>query len=365
MFYVTVVSETLLYFFFSILIGYFILQTRPADRRPVIAVPPGLLYLSVIALPVLSFFPVLRIVLFLSEQSGFWQTLDSVLWTFKVGQAWLITAVLSLVVLMFTFIGVKQKRSELFYITLICMWFLVLTVGWSSHASSLSFWKGFISYTFHFLAVIVWAGILLNVGFFTKQASNWSVFLKWFTPLAAGCLIVLFISGFIVMDTIVPYGQYANIWVLSYGQTLLLKHLFLLPILLFAVINGILIRKTVKESDTFSPLPWLKAEGVLLLIVFALTGLLGQQSPPYDLETALKTEGASPLFEEIYQGVIKPTMTVDLGVNMWSLSFGAVAVLFAILAIAAFLRKAPAAAAFMFSLLLVVACYVSLMYSVQ
>ncbi|MFC3885785.1 copper resistance D family protein [Bacillus songklensis] len=365
MFYVTVVSETLLYFFFSMLIGYFILETRPATRRPIVSVPPGLLYLAVIALPVLSFFPVLRIVLFLKEQIGFWKTMDSVLWTFEAGQAWLVTAVLSLVLLMFTFIAVTQKRNELFYIALICMWFLVLTVGWSSHASSLSFWKGFIAHTFHFLAVIVWTGILLNVGFFAKKPANWSAFLKWFTPLAVGCLIVLSISGFIIMDTIVPYEQYANIWLISYGQTLLFKHLFLLPILLFAVINGLLMKKTMKESDIFSPLPWLKAEGALLFIVFALTGLLGQQSPPHELETALKTEGASPLFEEIYRGTVLPTMTVNLDVNMWSLSFGAAAVVFAFVIITAFLRKAPAAAAFIFSLLLVVACYVSLMYGVQ
>lgn len=365
MFYVTVVSETLLYFCFSILMGYFILQIRPVHQRPDIALPPAFLYLAIMAIPILSFFPILRLVLLLSERIGFSSTLGSILGTFEIGQAWIMTTVLSLWLLMFTFIAVKQNRTKLFYISLICMVFLVLTVGWSSHASSLSFWKGFVGHTFHFLTVIIWTGILLNVAFFVKEPTNWAAFLKWFTPLAVGCVIVLSISGFVIMDTIVPYKQYADNWLVSYGQTLLFKHLVFIPVLLFAVLNGILAKKAARESERFNPLPWLKAEGVLLLIIFALTGLLGQQSPPHDLETALRMEGASPIFSAIYNGTISTSMTVDLSANVWSLCFGAIAIFFAFLVILVFLKRASAAAAFMFSLLLVMACYASLMYSVQ
>ncbi|MDQ0246759.1 putative copper resistance protein D [Bacillus fengqiuensis] len=365
MFYATVVSETLLYFFFSILMGYFILQIRPIHQRPDISMPPAFLYLAIAALPILSFFPILRLVLLLSEQIGFSSTLGSVLKTFEIGQAWLLTALLTLLLLMFTFIAVKQNRTKLFYIALICMVFLVLAVGWSSHASSLSFWKGFVGHTFHFLTVIIWTGILLNVAFFSKNPTNWAVFLKWFTPLAVGCVIALSISGFVIMDTIVPYEQYTDIWLVSYGQTLLFKHLFFIPVLLFAVMNGILAKKAAREGEGFKPLPWLKAEGLLLLIIFALTGLLGQQSPPHDLETALRTEGASPIFSAIYNGAISTDMTVKLDGNALSLTFGIMAVVFACLMMVFFLKRASAAAAFLFSLLLVVACYMSLMYSVQ
>lgn len=363
MFYATVVSETLLYFFFAILMGYFILQTRPVQQRPDLSIPPVLLYLAIILIPVLSFFPILRIVLLLSEQLGFSSTLESVLRTFEIGQAWLLTALLTLLLLMFTFIGVKQNRTKLFYISIICVICLVLAVGWSSHASSLSFWKGFVGHTLHFLAVIIWAGILLNVTFFAKDAANWSAFLKWFTPLAVGCVIILSISGFIIMDTIVPYEQYADIWLVSYGQTLLFKHLFFIPVLLFAVMNGILAKKAAREE--FKPLPWLRAEGLLLLLIFALTGLLGQQSPPHDLETALRMEGASPIFDALYSGTIPMDMTVELGGNALSLTFGMMSIIFACLMIVFFLKKSSAAAAFLFSLLLVAACYMSLMYSVQ
>ncbi|HWO97126.1 MAG TPA: CopD family protein [Bacillus sp. (in: firmicutes)] len=365
MFYVTVASETLLYFFFSILMGYFLLQIRPVHQRPDISIPPAFLYLAIIAIPVLSFFPILRIVLLLSEQIGFLPTLGSVLGTFEIGQAWIVTAVLFLLLLMFTFIAVKQNRPKLFYISIICMVFLVLAVGWSSHASSLSFWKGFVGHTLHFLAVTIWTGILLNVTFFAKDSTNWAAFLKWFTPLAVGCVIVLSISGFIIMDTIVPYEQYEDIWLVSYGQTLLFKHLFFIPVLLFAFMNGILFKKTAKEGEGFKPLPWLKAEGLLLFIIFALTGLLGQQSPPHDLETALRMEGASPIFSAIYNGAVSTAMTVDLEGNVFSLTFGIMAVVFACLMIVFFLKRASAAAAFVFSLLVVTACYMSLMYSVQ
>jgi putative copper resistance protein D len=365
MFYATVAAEALLYVVFAILTGYFLLQIRPADQRPAVFVPPVFLYGAVAALPVLAFFPVLRIVFYLGEQIGFWTTLQSVLWTFDIGTAWVLTAILSLFLLMFTFIGVKQNRTAMFYAALICLFLLVMTIGWSSHASSLSFWKGFIGHTLHFLAVIIWTGILLNAAFFVKEPANWLSFLQWFTPLAVGCVIVLSISGFMIMDTIIPYEQYAAIWPVSYGQTLLMKHLVFLPVLLFAVMNGILTRRMANMGTSINPLPWLRAEAVLLLLVFTLTGLLGQQSPPHDLETMIRTDGASPVFEALYNGTIPPDMRVELNGNLHSLSFGMIALIFAFLLIAFFLKKAPAAAALFLSLLFAAACYMSLMYSVQ
>ncbi|MED4778442.1 hypothetical protein P9306_18285, partial [Bacillus atrophaeus] len=51
---------------------------------------------------------------------------------------------------------------------------------------------------------------------------------------------------------VVDIKDYAKCWVLPYGQMLLLKHIGILPLLAFAFINGVLIRKT-KALSLYNP----------------------------------------------------------------------------------------------------------------
>ena len=45
------------------------------------------------------------------------------------------------------------------------------------------------------------------------------------------------------MTIVVDYKDYANSWMLPYGQALLIKHLLIIPLLAYAFINSVLIRK--------------------------------------------------------------------------------------------------------------------------
>ena len=72
--------------------------------------------------------------------------------------------------------------------------------------------------TAHFLAVSVWVGILFVVSWFSKNHSNWLNFLKWFTPVAIVCFVITVISGLFFMTVVVEFKDYANSWMLPYGQ---------------------------------------------------------------------------------------------------------------------------------------------------
>ena len=123
------------------------------------------------------------------------------------------------------------------------MFILIQAFGWSSHASSYDQVKGFYNHSAHFTAVSVWAGILFVVSWFSKNHSNWLNFLKWFTPVAIVCFISTIMTGFILMTFAVEFKDYPNSWMLPYGQALLIKHLLIIPLMIYAMINSILIKR--------------------------------------------------------------------------------------------------------------------------
>ena len=86
-----IVSETLLYLSFSILVGGLITSLVPKGKMPKVLVPKALMLLSVVAVAVLSFFPVLKIILYFADDLGIWTSVNAVLFSFETGKAWLWT----------------------------------------------------------------------------------------------------------------------------------------------------------------------------------------------------------------------------------------------------------------------------------
>ncbi|WP_251028156.1 copper resistance D family protein [Bacillus sp. ISL-77] len=296
MLFVGMVSEILLYLCFSLIIGSFLLYMVPSSKRPDIIVPKGALMTAAGGIAILSFVPVLQLILFLYEDIGLSQTFKSVLFTFEVGQAWIFSYLFANVLFIFiVWFDYRNKRIYAF-IGLLFSLFLILGLGWASHASSLDQWKGFITHTSHLTAVTVWVGILLVVSWFSKDYSNWLNFLRWFTPVAITCLTVTIVTGLILMTFVVDINDYVRTWVLSYGQALLIKHLLIIPLIAYAIINGILIRRKLKTNTAFNPKPWTRVESIVILLVFSATAALGQQSPPHDIIQTVKSVGASKLF---------------------------------------------------------------------
>ena len=224
----------------------------------------------------------MQLILYLSPDIGFAQTLQSVLFTFEVGKAWIFTYILSTLLFIFVIWFDYRKRALYAYIGIIFTFILILALGWASHASSYDRVWGFFNHTAHLTAVSVWVGILFVVSWFSKDHTNWLNFLKWFTPVAFVCFVSTIITGLFLMAVVVEFEDYSNSWMLPYGQALLIKHLLIIPLLVYAMINSLFIKKKLKNDIHFNPRSWARTESIIILLIFSATAALGQQSPPHE-----------------------------------------------------------------------------------
>jgi putative copper export protein len=358
----TILSEAFLYLSFSILLGSFILQLVPETSRPDIKISKGILLTATLGVAFLSFVPVLNIILYLYKDMGLGFTIQSVLTNFEIGKTWVKTGIVSTVLFIYL-IPIKLERKPSFSLTgLFIVLVLIFLAGQSSHASSISGWQGALTHVTHFLAVTTWTGILIVVSWFSRDYANWQRFLKWFTPVALTCLALVALTGFDLMGYTMNEGDYVNSWSLSYGQALLLKHLTIIPLLAFAFINSTLVRKKISAQSTFNPLPWARLESVVVLLVFGITGALGEQAPPHVIETTIKEDGISPLFSLFHKGEL--TLPLQIAPGIPSIVFSLAAVGFLALIIFIFIKKVPKVLALVMSILFILAGYLALMLSI-
>ncbi|QGG55049.1 copper resistance D family protein [Paenibacillus sp. B01] len=312
------ISEALLYLCFSLIAGYSIMNLVPQCYRPTINIPTRVIFISIAAIPILALMPVLRIVFFFSEDIGFWLTLKNVLFSFEEGKAYLKIMTSSFLLLWFIYKNSFENRRQSYIIIGLLTFVMALILSSASHLASLYGWLGAIGHFAHFLSIIVWAGTLLVTGFFATNLNHWLVFLRWFTPLAVACLVMISASGFLMMQAIVP--SYIDSWVLSYGQALLLKHLAIIPLLVFAFMNGVMFRFKQKRNPDWNPLYSLRMEGGAILLVFAITGFMGQQSPPHDVSLTVREAGVAQWFDYFVGEPV--TEEIDLMLSFNGLSFG-------------------------------------------
>jgi putative copper resistance protein D len=361
------ISEFLLYCCFSLLVGHQLLTFIPEHRRPAILVPNWLVNMSILGIAVLSFSPLLKIAIMFSEdfkeEVSFGVIFKGILFDFNVGHAWLITLSLAVVLLVVRFIRKKTDEPILEYVSALITFTLILAFGWASHCTASYQLKGFIPHGIHFLAVSVWIGTLLVVSWFSKDKNNWLAFLKWFSPVAFICFITTISAGFFLMTLLVP--DYVNSWMVPYGQALLFKHLLIIPLLTFAFINGVLVRRKLKQKPNFNPIPWVKAESIIALLVFSAMAVMGQQSPPEIIAAIIKYEGPSALFQNFYPGAITQSTTISLVSSGTSILLGLVSVLFLFSMVFLFWKRVSSVLATVFGLLFVCSAYIALMLAIQ
>lgn len=349
------ITEVLLYSCFSFLMGAFLLQLLPFNKKPSILIQERWLYAALAGVALLAFTPVMVLILSLSQGNDLSILAQSVIFTFTIGKAWAFTFAVAVffALYLFTFPVLKEKRFTAG--ALIFTVVLLFSIGWSSHAASLTEWTGFLFHSLHFTAVSIWTGILIIVGWFSKDYANWPAFLKWFSPVAAICFGLTMISGFFMMTVIMDVSEYVDAWPINYGQALLIKHLFLLPIFVFAFINSTLMKKKLHKQKEFDPRPWIKAESIVLLFLFVTTAFLGQQEPPH-----ASSEGMySPLFAYFYSGAVPPGNPVQFGWSSMSTLFSLTAVLFFALSFWSWTKKAAGMTFFM-SMMVVLSMYIAL-----
>lgn len=347
-----IVSETVLYLSFSILVGAMILQLVPENYKPTIEIPRAVYFLSIMGIIFASIGPLVQVIIYFIEALGFWQTLKSVLYDFEVGKAWMFTSWVGLL-LYFMILFNKSKYFQTFLVLL-----LIIAVGYSSHAASLSFWYGMISHTIHFLGIAVWTGILLIVSFFSKDVRNWEKFLSWFTPVAFLCIIFIILSGFMTMKLVVDPRDYVSSWMLPYGQALLVKHILIIPLLVFAFINGILMKKQAEHPGSLT-IKWIKAESLFVTLIFIVTGALSIQSPPHDIESMINTEGYSQLYKWFHPFL--PDAEVKLNIDSSFLVGGVLSAIVVSLMIFSFTKKNSVLMSIIFGLFFVFITYITLL----
>lgn len=356
-----VLSEIFLYVCFSVVMGTFLLGVIPEHKRPAIHVPKPLLISSIIGIPVLSFFPVLEVMLFF-EDINFGLAFQSVVFSFDIGQAWLVTTGVSFLLLVSTLLPLSAKVKAIAGVEY--TFILILALGWAGHAASLSIWGGFVAHSAHFLAVSVWVGALLVAGWFSTNTANWRSFLNWYHPLAVACVLIALAAGLVLMLYVVTFQDYTTSWALPYGQALFSKHLLIIPLLTYALLNGVLMKRRLKQDPDYNPKPWVKAESVVVFLIFVVTAVMGDNAPPHNIATTMRYEGPSWLFSLFYSGSVEPGIVVNLQFGLLSIALLALAVVFLGLLVYSFIKKAPAIFSIVMSLLFVVASYLGLMSAV-
>ncbi|TLS37010.1 copper resistance D family protein [Pseudalkalibacillus caeni] len=354
------ITEGLLYVCFAILIGSFLLYSVPSHLRPAIYVPKKVLLIVTVLAGLLSFGPFVNVVVWLNQDMriGLWETVYSVLSSFEVGTSLSLT--LLFIVLLYLLVLLNDVTRQQFFARM-ALFFSILIIfagGWASHAASLSQFPGFLSDSVHFFFVALWAGPILILGWFRNNHENWKPFLKWFTPFSIGSLSLITASGLVMMKFIVP--DYTNSWVLTYGQALLIKHLLLVPLVVFAFINGFLIKRHLSQGT--NPGKWLKAESIFILAIFTVTAFLSQRTPPHSFTRGL-TE-PSPLFLSLYSGAFSPDITIHPALNSLSYTLFALSVVFIGLTIFSSMKKTPVIISILFGFIVVLTGYLGIMASI-
>jgi copper resistance protein D len=343
------------YIVFSILIGHVVLQFVPDSHKPKINISRSILLLSTLGIFVFTLGPVAQTISYFSDSVGLTLAIFSVLTDFQVGQAWIFIGFMSV----FLWMTILVNGSK--YLQVLWLLLMVLGVGYASHVASLSFWAGFLAHSAHFLMVTMWTGILIHVAWFSKDQQKWPQFLRWFTPFAVSCIIIIMLSGFTLMIYVVEPKDYVSSWVLPYGQMLLLKHISIIPVLVFAFINGVLTKKAA-IIPSFNARSWIKAESFIILIVFYFTSVLGTLSPPHEVDFTVKSEGASKWVELLLVKDIITTLNIGLSINFLTVFLITIALIFLVLIVVSFKKIKPLVATF-FGMSFIIAMYFGLMFS--
>ncbi|MFS0728420.1 copper resistance D family protein [Paenibacillus sp. 1P07SE] len=311
-------AEPFLYLSFAIGCGYVLLYLVPEAYRPVSNLSSRFALFASLGIGFFSFFPILRIVSFFGDDVGWLLTFQQVLFSFNEGRIFIFTLVASIVLGCLAYVHGRTGHPQALKGMLLCLVLLILAQGWSSHIASWYGSWGVIAQTLHIWAVALWAGPLLLAGWHPQPTRHWTSFLGWYHPLAILCMLVIASSGFVLTNGIAP--EYVNAWKLSYGQALLIKHILLVPLALFAIANGFWVKHRLQKDPQFRPQIWAKTESFILILIFTVTGFMNQQPAPHDVSDTLNESPASPLYLWFSGGQLDPESDLLISLNTMSIS---------------------------------------------
>lgn len=367
------ITETILYFCFCLLGGTLIFYSLREDLRPDIKIPkPWLLWASIGA-GVLSFAPVLYLIFVLGKDMGYWSSFVGVLFTFQVGKAWLFTVVIAIILLGLIYFNQLEKDAFLAKLGLVLFVILIISYAKAGHAASLQPTWGFIAHFIHLLSVSLWAGCLIVAAWFTQSALKWQNYLRWFTPFAIICVIVVIVAGFFTMmiDIAKPldyslastFHQYKQGLIMNYGQALIIKHLLIIPLILYAFFNGFYTKRLIRAErlDAFRPIKWARVESIIIFFIFMATAFMGQQSPPHDVVQSIRIGDTSPLFAALYSGTVTPELALHFSFTGITLAFFGLALFFLVMIAMFIIKKGSGFFAIIISVGFLISAYLGVM----
>lgn len=289
--------ETLLYLSFAFTGGYILLLFVPENAKPQTKVPFDLFHYAILGIPLFSFMTIIRLTIMLhdfAENLSFFEVLLIVLKDYNFGNAWVWNLIICTAMYIVSQLG-DPKRKWVQW-SLVSAWCLsVIAHGWASHPAGFSKW-GALAQSLHVAATSIWLGALIIVAWFTRGNWNWRAFVRWFTPMSIGSMLVIIAAGLGMMLILVD--GYLNSWGINYGEALLLKHLVFLPLLLLAFMNGFLTKLTDQGRNEPRLQWWLRAETVIALVILMITAYMGVQEPPHEGE--FEQPSPSLLFRLLY-----------------------------------------------------------------
>lgn len=358
------ISEAFLYACFALLMGSFILSLIPEDLKPTIVVSKKAKLLAAAGIALFSFMPVFNLMIYLLEKYSFLYVLESVLLTFAIGKAWIVTLVMTIFLAVFICLFDDRKIPAYHVLGIVLLFAMIAAMSWTTHSHSVYGLQGFVTHFIHFGTVIVWIGVLTMVAWFSKNKEKWIDFLSWFHTMAIFCLAIIFVTGLTLMSYTMNITEYPNSWMQPYGQSLLIKHLLILPLIGYAFINGFLMKRKVLSKKEMDPRPWTKLEYIIVLFIFAATGAMSQQEPPHNVasfskETLLQSFGLLPSAE----GLLTP-ISVELTVNYQGILLGTLAVAFLAISIYSFVKRMPPVFAFVMSICIVLCALLAISLSI-
>lgn len=343
-------SDFFLYVMLAFLAGDVVLRSVKSEKKPLVEVPKKLLLLALALIPLLLAPPVIQLILLLSDSFGPAQAVVDVATEFRAGQSYVFGVLMAVAWL----IVVWRNGSWVFR----AFWLVlsVLNAAYASHAASIADWQGFAGHAIHFLALVLWAGVLIHIAWFLRDGRNWRAFLKWFTPFSIAMMILLIGSGIWLMLFFVAPEDYASSWILPYGQFLLLKHLSIVPLLLAAFINAFLSRSDAPNRA------WLKVESWLLLLVLLITAFMSKLAPPHNINETFRLEGSAPFIEWFAGPQYLPVHAVWTP-NIDAFLMLSIGLIFLGLQWLSYRKQLPEWLSFIFGLGFVVSVYTGLMFS--
>jgi putative copper resistance protein D len=319
-----IVSQILLYISLSLLTGIMLSRSLFVERMPDHHIPKWIIYITLSGIAVFSFIPALAIILNMANTMGLAQAIPNVLFEFNVGLAWLFMLLIAIVFIFFFKFNLHEDRMAA-YFGLIFVVILAVAQSFAGHAFEQAGFWGITIHTLHLLAVMVWSGLLIIFGAFTVGKVNWQKILGWFTPLALISIITLAVTGFLIANVVSqnPTGEQqdiiqrlANSWMVDYGQALLFKQLLLIVIIGFGIINGMVFRNRLKHEPTLQIQPWIRMEMFFILSILMITGFMSEQAIPNQVDTIIKQDGASTLYQSFYGQNVPSEAMVTLSLNM-------------------------------------------------